>query len=155
MFSTMPVSIIIFFCFHHCSDLLCSLSLVILLLLSLGRHRLSVLAALWLRRPLLLLMLRCILLIRLWLHILLLLLLLGLTEGSIAYPSSTRQRRVLELVFLSYGGGVEAGSRAVTVQVDAEDDECYGEEDPMYCRKWLAYVVMISSISYLVFVEGK
>jgi hypothetical protein len=108
-------------------------SLVILLWLSLLLHRLPILATLWwLLSPLLWLLLR-VLLIWLWLHVLL----LWLSEGSIPHPTSTGQRRVLEFVFLLNSGRVEAGRRLVAGQVDAEDGECYGEEDPVWFA-WLA-----------------
>lgn len=101
-------------------------SLVVLLRLSLLLHRLPILATLWRRLgPLLWLLLR-VLLILLWLHILL----LWLSEGSIVHPARTGQRRVLELVFLLDSGSVEAGRRSVAGQVDAEDRECYGKENP-------------------------
>jgi hypothetical protein len=108
-------------------------SLVIVLRLSLLLHRLPILATLWwLLSPLLWLLLR-VLLIWLWLHVLL----LWLSEGSIPHPTSTGQRRVLEFVFLLNSRRVEAGRRSVASQVDAEDGECYGEEDPVWFA-WLA-----------------
>jgi hypothetical protein len=129
-------------------------SLIILLRLSLLLHRLPILAALWwllspllwllspllwLLSPLLWLLspllwlLMPVLLIWLWLHVLL----LWLSEGSIPHPTSAGQRRVLEFVFLLNSGRVEAGRRSVAGQVNAEDGECYGEEDPVRFA-WLA-----------------